>query len=837
MQNRASGTGIDVRTDTAAPSTITSSQGGVLLQGGGVVQLQGVQVAAAKDIAIEGGEIYITAATNRSEVSGEQRQRGGDFGPLGLHDLGHGLGAKANDTLDSETTRLARTTLSGANVSITATGPEGKGGDLHIAGTTVNTPGTLSLSAETLYLDTQSTVATLETGSQRKDFAWQQQGSRGTSDETTNYNQFNAAALAVNANRVQAGVGARDSLEQLARQPGMGWIEQLNNDPNLSGKVDWVKVEEAHRNWDYKQQGLTPEGAAIVTLVVNYFTFGAASAAGTAASEAVATSGVLALGEGGFVAAGGLTASSVVGGAVTAGVTALASQASVALVNNRGDIAGALDDLGSSASVKNLLTAIVTGGVLAGLNLDPTGLPTVGGGAQPFMTQLGQNLTAGAARAVIKTAINGGSFEQNLKEGLKNALLDTVAAQGANAIGKLTANGTLDGFTNKVAHAIAGCVVGAARASSASGCAPGALGAAIGEIAAETYGRQADTVQFAAMVSGIAVAVTGGDASQINIGSQAGSNAAANNYLAHPEQIRDPKMQQRILAAGEGCKGPSSCEGVAAQAQAQIDLLSDSKIAAMCSSNTACVADRELERSIYARTRDEAISKFDPNTAAAKFLDEQAGKSPYRPDELSAAVTRMQNGRSDEGNPVDQYVRDTLAGSPPLFAAVLGVSLIDGDGGKSARKGPTPGQRMGDSINAYYAKRTDQAVLEQIDIEHIAQGHINRVGRAVGFHHEPSGEGVARVNSYTKPPDANGVYEGTVQVQNALGQWVDKSRSSTFFPQSWSEARLNYELTIAFNNKAIEPNGQWIGRTYSGIKVQFVPPTASITQWRGWPLR
>jgi len=358
----------------------------------------------------------------------------------------------------------------------------------------------------------------LETGSQRRDFAWQQQRSRGSSDETTHYNQFNAGSLAVNANQVQAGLGVRDSLEQLARQPGMGWVEQLDNDPRLGGRIDWARVEEAHRNWDYQQQGLTPEGAAIVTLVVSYFTAGTASGLGASAGSAV----------------GGGTAGAVVGGAVMAGVTALASQASVALINNRGDVGGALHELGSSAGVKSLLNAIVTGGVLAGLNLDPTGLPTPGGGAQPLMTQLGQNLTAGVARAVIGTAINGGSFERNLSEGIKAALLDTVAAQGANAIGDLTVDGTLDDFTNKAAHAIAGCMVGAARAERASGCGAGALGAAIGEMAAQAYGRRDDTVQFAALVSGLAVAVTGGDAGQINVGSQAGANAAVNNHDAHP---------------------------------------------------------------------------------------------------------------------------------------------------------------------------------------------------------------------------------------------------------------------------------------------------------------
>jgi filamentous hemagglutinin len=163
---------------------------------------------------------------------------------------------------------------------------------------------------------------------------------------------------------------------------------------------------------------------------------------------------------------------------------------------------------------------------------------------------LAQNLKAGAAKAVINTAINGGSFEDNLKESLKSAVLDTVAAQGANAIG----DANLDSFTNKVAHAIAGCAVGAARTDGS--CAAGALGAAIGEMAAETYGRQADTVQLAAMVSGIAAAIAGGDAAQINLASQAGGNAAANNYLNHDEaalreRLNDKQRNGQALTAAE----------------------------------------------------------------------------------------------------------------------------------------------------------------------------------------------------------------------------------------------------------------------------------------------
>jgi filamentous hemagglutinin len=57
----------------------------------------------------------------------------------------------------------------------------------------------------------------------------------------------------------------------------MAWIGQLQNDPALQGKIDWAKVEEIHKNWHYDQQGLSPAGATVLTLVVAYFVVGAGS--------------------------------------------------------------------------------------------------------------------------------------------------------------------------------------------------------------------------------------------------------------------------------------------------------------------------------------------------------------------------------------------------------------------------------------------------------------------------------------------------------------------------------------------------------------------------------
>ncbi|MDA7416440.1 DUF637 domain-containing protein [Xenophilus arseniciresistens] len=531
---KGSGSNANLQSDTAVASSITSSQGGVLLQGGNLVYLQGAQVNAAKDITIAGANVVIEAATNTSSVTSGTSSKNLNFASeTTWRDLSTGINAKRNEQIAVEDSTLTRTTLDGANVNIAAAGT------LYMSGTTVHTPGQLKLDADTLVLATQTSEREVKVTGEGRDVMYQKVQNKGMHGQTTHYNQFNTGSLAINASRIQAGLNARDSIDQLAQQPGMGWVSQLQSDPKYAGKIDWQRVNEVHRTWDYGAQGLTPEGAIIATVVTVYLTAGTASNLGTAAGNSAGSSfaggTVATLGEGGFIAAGGVTASTVVSGAVTAGITALAGQAAVAVINNQGDLAGALRDLGSSANVRNLLSAIVTGGVLGGMNLNPTGLPTSGAGAQPFFTQLGQNLQAAAARAVVHSAINGGGLEQALGDAIKGAVLDTAAAQAAHGIGNLVQDGQLNAFTQAVAHAIAGCAVGAARADSTGACAAGALGAAVGELAASAYGRQPDTVAFASMISGLAVAIAGGDASQINLGAQAGANAAANNYLNHDQ--------------------------------------------------------------------------------------------------------------------------------------------------------------------------------------------------------------------------------------------------------------------------------------------------------------
>jgi len=67
----------------------------------------------------------------------------------------------------------------------------------------------------------------------------------------------------------------RDLAATLSTQPGLAWLNELEASVRM-----WIWqaiATTAHQNWNYKQQGLTGVGAAVVAIVVAYFTAGAGS--------------------------------------------------------------------------------------------------------------------------------------------------------------------------------------------------------------------------------------------------------------------------------------------------------------------------------------------------------------------------------------------------------------------------------------------------------------------------------------------------------------------------------------------------------------------------------
>ncbi|HGH6601259.1 TPA: DUF637 domain-containing protein [Neisseria meningitidis] len=281
------------------------------------------------------------------------------------------------------------------------------------------------------------------------------------------------------------------------------YLKQLQ----VTKDVNWNQVQLAYDKWDYKQEGLTGAGAAIIALAVTVVTAGAGAGA--------------ALGLNGAAAA-----------ATDAAFASLASQASVSLINNKGNIGNTLKELGRSSTVKNLMVAVATAGVAD--KIGASALNNVSD--KQWINNLTVNLANAGSAALINTAVNGGSLKDNLEANILAALVNTAHGEAASKIKQLDQHY----IVHKIAHAIAGC---AAAAANKGKCQDGAIGAAVGEIVGEALVKNTDFSRMSAteiekakakitayskLVAGTASAVVGGD---VNTAANAATVAVENNTL------------------------------------------------------------------------------------------------------------------------------------------------------------------------------------------------------------------------------------------------------------------------------------------------------------------
>ncbi|MFI7966078.1 DUF637 domain-containing protein, partial [Acinetobacter baumannii] len=271
----------------------------------------------------------------------------------------------------------------------------------------------------------------------------------------------------------------RDEILKLANQPGNTYLKDLVN----RNDVDWQKVLLTQKDWDYKSQGLTGAGAALIVIIVTIATMGTGTAAaagaagGTAASGTTVGLGASMLGTAGVTTtAAGAIVPSTLGAMANAAVTSLAAQASIGLINNGGDIGKTLKEMGSKDSIKNLAASVVTAGLLSqvgtALNLKPD--------STLLSDRLVNNFTTSVGSTLVQTAINGGNLGDNLQvallAGLAGALQGELASQIGTSLDKVDPN-IFEYTIHKIAHAAVGC---AAAAATKSSCEAGAIGAGVG---------------------------------------------------------------------------------------------------------------------------------------------------------------------------------------------------------------------------------------------------------------------------------------------------------------------------------------------------------------------
>ncbi|WP_407488782.1 DUF637 domain-containing protein, partial [Acinetobacter baumannii] len=401
---------------------------------------------------------------------------------------------------------------------------------------------------------------------EKNSVVWQSMQDKGSITETAQLPRFNGPVLpTINAAGglvVQVPISEteankaelRDEILKLANQPGNAYLKELVNRKD----VDWQQVLLTQKDWDYKSQGLTAAGAALIVIIVTIATMGSGTAAaagaagGTAASGTTVGLGASMIGSAGVTTAtvGGvttITGVSTLGAMANAAITSLATQASVGLINNGGDIGKTLKDLGSKDSVKNLAASVVTAGLLSqastalNLKLDSTAL-------SDRSIRLINNFTTSIGSTLVQTAIKGGDLEENLKVALLSGLAGALQGQMAENIKGLE---DINYIAHKLAHALAGCIAGAVQGQ----CQAGAIGGAVGEIVAGftppssgllyTEEEKQKILMVGQLTSGIIAAYAGYD---VNVASNSANIALTNNAF-------NEKKVKQLLEQAKGYMG------------------------------------------------------------------------------------------------------------------------------------------------------------------------------------------------------------------------------------------------------------------------------------------
>lgn len=433
------------------------------------------------------------------------------------------------------------------------------------AGETISLQAASKLVEETLKKESNSVV-------------WRSMQDKGSITETAKLPSFNGptAPKFVGSLTVQVPVAKRTAtqkeligeIEKLAKQPGNEYLKSLVD--NKDQKVNWEQVLLTNENWNYKSQGLTAAGAAILAIVIAAVTAGAGAAAlGTTTSVAgsgtitaagttftfgatggaVTTFGGVVLSTTVGTGAAAITTYTALGTAVNAALTTLAVQSSVGLANNGGDVGKTLKELGSKDSVRNLVASVATAGLLQGVatNLKISGDVAV----NELANRMANGMIKGVGSTLIDSAINGRNLSEGLEKALLAGLANSLQAPLAGTIGD-TLGMSDNAFVSKVvaiaAHAAASCATGVVD----NQCQSRALGAALGEVIAENMFKPANGVEYTAaekerilnvskLATGVVAAYTGYD---VTAAANAADTAVSNNYLSHAqEKLRSQELK------------------------------------------------------------------------------------------------------------------------------------------------------------------------------------------------------------------------------------------------------------------------------------------------------
>ena len=273
-------------------------------------------------------------------------------------------------------------------------------------------------------------------------------------------------------------------------------LDHLSKTPN---NLTVERLQEIHTHINKKVSGPTKALTAVIGLAVGMATSGFASAFGGGLATKLGL-------------AGHTLAGKVVAGMGSAGLTALSSQAAIALVSEKGDIAKAAKSLIKKDALKSLGVAVAVAGLTAGLadaldiKIDAKSLgdETAKNLQKGVIAHAKANLVKVAAKGAVKIALEDAKIEDVLLDGIKDIGIATAAGVAANHIGEAKANQDIDPVTHKIFHALLGGAQGALAdpESAKKGFIAGALGSALSETLVEVLSDDIGTVIHQAHTTG-----------------------------------------------------------------------------------------------------------------------------------------------------------------------------------------------------------------------------------------------------------------------------------------------------------------------------------------------
>lgn len=330
-------------------------------------------------------------------------------------------------------------------------------GDAYIQAATIECEGKATIKSHhgKVHLAADKTIQMFSQQRSGKNAVWQRQQQKGYQNETAQLTHIQAKEGSEIAGTQGTVVDFVGTLDQLQNNPQTAWIKTLRNAPN----VQWTEINEVHKKWSKKVQGLTPAAGIVLSLAI-----------------AIATQGT------GATLISGLTTNATIGAMSSAGFTSLVSQASLSLINNQGNISKVFKDLGSKENLRSLATSMASAGIVQGLS-SHFQLPER---ATTFGQHLQKNIISSGTSAGLSMLIHKQDVREALLEAAKGITAGTIGGVFANSIGAAYGENDLNWVTHKLAHGALGAFTGAILGDDPSaGAVAGALGGMVSEIIAD----------------------------------------------------------------------------------------------------------------------------------------------------------------------------------------------------------------------------------------------------------------------------------------------------------------------------------------------------------------